>query len=164
MFTEKMQDYCKHRASGVAQRDAAIAAGYSLTAASVTASRLEVRTDVQNEIARIKKELKKGKAAGPPVVGGDSLPDPAQSPLAPWALKDTYASPLALMLDVSNNPKAPIGIRIQCAKDALPYCHAKKGESGQKDAAQEAAEKVAGSSGKSKTKFPTQPVPIRRVK
>lgn len=156
-FTAKISAYCQHRAAGVPVGKAAIAAGYLPSSAAVTASRLEPRADVQAEIKRLKRQGK----TNPSAVGGDSLPDRDSSPLAPWALKDKYANPLELMLEVMNNPKAPIGIRIQASKDALPYCHARKGESGKKDAAQEAAEKVAGSK---KSRFASQAAPLRRVK
>lgn len=167
MFTQKLQSYCEHRASGVPQRDAAIHAGYSLTAASVTASRNESRQDVQKEIARIKKLIKAGKGPTPTVRIDNGPPTDRQpatdqsSPLAPWGLKDKYASPLDLMIDVMNNPKAPIGMRVQAAKDAMPYVNARKAESGKKEKAQEDAEKAAGSR---KSRFATQATPMRRVK
>ena len=154
-FTSKMLAYCQHRALGLKAGDAARAAGYLVSSAAVTASRLECRTDVQAEIARCRKA---NKSKPPPTVAGQ----PDESPAAPWGLKDKYASPLELMLDVVNNPKAPIGIRIQCAKDAMPYVHPRKGEGGKKDAAQEAAEKAAGGN-KKKARFATQATPLRRV-
>jgi phage terminase small subunit len=160
-FTSKMLAYCQHRADGLTVGDAARAAGYLPSSAAVTASRLEPRADVQAEIKRLKRQGKS--KAAPAAVGGDSLPDRHVSPLAPWGLKDKYSDPLSLLLDVSNNPKAPIGIRIQCAKDALPYCHARVGESGKKQKAQEAAENAAGGSRSKKSRFATQPTPLRRV-
>ena len=63
-----------------------------------------------------------------------------------WAMKDSYDSPLELLRDVWNNPKAPKGIRYQAAKDALPYLHARM-EGGKKE------EKEKGAKGAAKGKF-----------
>ena len=148
MFTEKMQLFCVNRANGLRPLDAAIAAGYAPTGGSVTASRMEARKDVQTEIARLKKR-------------GDARPSvdvpTSEASGAPWRLKDKYASPLELMRDVMNNPKAPLGIRIQCAKDVLPYCHARK-EGGKKEAAADIAKKIAG-----KGRYASTPAPLRKV-
>lgn len=73
-----------------------------------------------------------------------------------WALKEHYDSPLELLLDVMNNGQAPAGLRIQCAKDAMPYCHAKKSEGGKKDLAHDAAVRAL------KGKFGIMPTPAAR--
>ena len=161
-FTPKILAYCQHRAAGAAVGQAALAAGYLPSSAAVTASRLEPRADVQAEIARLKKV---NKSIGGKKATGALVDDPAASPLAPWALRPRYDNPLDLHLDVMNNPKAPIGMRIQCAKDAMPYCHARVGESGKKEKAQDAAKEAAGGGKtKSKPRFATQQAPLRRVK
>lgn len=152
-----MLAYCRYRAEGLKSGDSARSAGYLPSSAAITAARLEVRADVQGEIARIKKLLKAGKSL--PVISG---PDPAEfaSPLEPWKLKDKYTSALELIIDVMNNPKAPAGLRLQCAKDALPFTNARKAESGKKEKAQEDAEKIAGGR---KARFSTQATPLRRA-
>lgn len=73
-----------------------------------------------------------------------------------WALKEHYDSPLELLIDVMNNGQAPAGLRIQCAKDALPYCHAKKSDGGKKDLAHDAAVRAL------KGKFGIMPTPAAR--
>ena len=58
-----------------------------------------------------------------------------------WAMKDRYDTPLDLLRDVWNNPKAPKGIRYQAAKDALPYVHARM-EVGKKEEKEKAAKRA----------------------
>lgn len=158
-FTPKILAYCQARAAGVAVGQAALQAGYLPSSAAVTASRLEPRADVQAEIARIKKANKgKPSADAHAAFGGMEAPP---SPLAPWMLKPKYSSSLELMRDVYNNPKAPMGIRIQCAKDALPYEHSRQAQGGKKEKLQDEADKVAGSK---KSRFAAQAAPLRRVK
>lgn len=127
----KMQAYAAARAQGLKPADAAAVADYSGSGSRVTVSRIEARADVQAEIRRLRKE---GGVADSPEAGGDD-PDT-------WQMKDEYDSPLALMKDIMNNPRAPKSLRYQAAKDALPYCHARK-EGGKKDEEAKAA-KAAG--------------------
>ena len=115
--------YISHRVNGAAPSQAATLAGYSARGINQTASRLEAREDVMR------------------AVRGESREEEAEEPQTntAWALKEHYDSPLELLIDVMNNGQAPAGLRIQCAKDALPYCHAKKSEGGKKDLAHDAA-------------------------
>lgn len=119
----KMQAYAEARAQGLPPYEAALHAGYAGSGIRVTTSRIEARKDVQAEIRR----LKKG--------GGVEVTAPKGNdtdPMEKWGLQDSYADPLSLMLDVMNNPAAPKSLRYQAAKDALPYCHARK-EGGKKE-------------------------------
>lgn len=129
MLTAKMARYCKGRAQGLGRTEAGLAAGYAVGNLAPTTSGLEKRADIQAEIARLKG-------------GGEPKQVEEESPEA-WALKPSYDSPLDMFLDVMNNPKAPKGIRISCAKDAMPYCHARK-EGGKKEEKAKAAKKLAG--------------------
>lgn len=131
--------YISHRVNGAAPSQAAMLAGYSARGINQTASRLEARDDVMR------------------AVRGDA-PEDETSPRenTAWALKEHYDSPLELLLDVMNNGQAPAGLRIQCAKDAMPYCHAKKSEGGKKDLAHDAAVRAL------KGKFGIMPTPAAR--
>ena len=144
----KMQAYAAARAQGLRPLDAAAHAGYSGSGIKVTTSRIEARSDVQAEIRR----LKSGVQVKPPV--STEVTD-----IDKWAMRDKYANPLDLMLDVMNNPKAPKSLRYQAAKDALPYCHPRK-EGGKKEEKEERAKKAAGG------KFQTaaRPSHLRAVK
>ena len=134
----KMQGYAEARAQGLAPMTAGAHAGYSGGAMRVTLSRIEARSDVQAEIRRLKKGDKRV----------DEAPVTDTGDREPWVMKDKYESPLALMEDVMNNPLAPKSLRYQAAKDALPYCHARK-EGGKKDEVEAKAKEAAG--GKFKT-------------
>lgn len=125
----KMQAYAEARANGMEPLVAAAEAGYSGAGIRVTTTRLEKRVDMIAEIARLKGG---GKGSAP-------APD---DDLEGWGYKDRYATPLDLLLDVMNNPQAPKSLRYQAAKDALPYCHARK-EAGKKDEQKEKAKGAA---------------------
>lgn len=126
----KMQQYAEARAQGLAPQAAGLAAGYSGSGLAVTVSRIEKRDDVRAEIKR----LKRGGKPEPESKTDDGSVDS-------WAMKDRYDSPLALLEDVMNNPKAPKGIRYQAAKDALPYKHARV-EGGKKQEKDEKAKRA----------------------
>ena len=127
----KMQRYAEARAHGLEPLAAAAQADYCGPGIKVTTSRLEKRADVQNEIRRLRKGGK-----------GVDTSETDTGELDKWALRDSYDSPLELLLDVVNNPKAPKSLRYQAAKDALPYCHARK-EGGKKDEKEQAAKKAS---------------------
>jgi hypothetical protein len=173
MPASKIDGYIEQRVSGVDPLNACLAAGYSQAGISVTMARLESREDVRLAIRAAKRAA--------PAVGKSKLLHPLKAPagkrhyrsvadeprhgdgptdpLDPWRLRDSYDSPLDLLRDVMNNPKAPGGLRIQCAKDALPYCHARK-EGGKKDDEKSKAKDTAASG-----KFGTQSKPshLQRV-
>ena len=125
----KIQAYAENRAAGMAPRDAAIHAGYPQNSVHVTTSRHESRADVKAEIERLKK-------AESETFSVDN------DPTSQWKMKDRYDSPLDLMKDVMNNPEAPKTLRYQAAKDALPYCHARK-EGGKKEEIANTAKKTS---------------------
>jgi phage terminase small subunit len=143
-FTEKMQAFIDFKAAGATHEEAACSAGYAIPSASVTASKLMKRDDVRAAVAKAKRELSKAQPAGVDIPGE----------LDPWKLKDRYSLPLDLLLDVLNNPKAPTSLRIQCAKDAMPYCHARK-EGTKGDEKKSKSKDAAGGA------FKSQPMPTR---
>ena len=122
----KMQAYAEARARGHAPMAAGVHAGYEGAGLKVSVSRIEARQDVQNEIKKLRKE------------DNDSESTSNES----WSMKERYKTPLELLQDVWNNPKAPKSLRYQAAKDALPYCHAKK-EGGKKDEVADRSKKAA---------------------
>src|SRR4051812_18686953 len=97
----KVPEYIRYRVSGLAPRDAAVAAGYAQSGIRVTTTRLEAREDVR-------KALRAGKRVGKPAEVDDAPPAPEG-----WKLKDRYSTPLDLMIDLMNNPNAPSGMRYQ---------------------------------------------------
>lgn len=118
MNASKIPAYIQHRLFGLMPRAAAQAAGYSSSGISVAVARLESREDVRRAL----RWTENGQASLVHPLGAAGR----DAELRGWALKEHYDSPLDLMLDVMNNPDAPASLRIQCAKDALAYCHARK--------------------------------------
>lgn len=115
MNASKIPAYIQQRLSGLMPLAAARAAGYSIVGISVAVARLESREDVRRALRQTASGTTPGEAFQP--IEG------LEVAAARWALKEQYENPLALLLDVMNNPGAPAGLRIQCAKEALPYCH-----------------------------------------
>ncbi len=118
MNASKIPVYIQHRLFGLVPRAAAQAAGYSSSGISVVVARLESREDVRRALHW----AENGQAPQMHPLGAEGHP----AELSGWGLREHYDSPLDLMLDVMNNPDAPASLRVQCAKDALPYCHARK--------------------------------------
>ena len=118
MNASKIPAYIQHRLFGLVPRAAAQAAGYSSSGISVAVARLESREDVRCAL----RWAENGQAPFARLSGIESH----DAELRRWGLQEHYDSPLELMLDVMNNSDAPASLRIQCAKDALPYCHARK--------------------------------------
>lgn len=117
-FTERQVKFIAAKAQGVANKEAAIAAGYSASTAAVQAGNM-----VANP--KIAAAIKAAQSKGVEMKSG---------------LRARYASPRELMEDVMNNPNFPDALRIAAAKDLLPYFHAKMGEIGKKEKAKDAAE------------------------
>lgn len=137
MPVSKIQDYIEQRVAGVDPLNAGLAVGYAVASISVQVAKLESREDVRLAIRAAKRGVGKSKPVHRMKNGErqyrSAADEPSKkNPLDPWRLRDHYDSPLDLLRDVMNNPQAPGGLRIQCAKDAMPYCHARK-EGGKKE-------------------------------
>lgn len=122
-FTEKQQAFIANKASGVSNRDAAMAAGYSMASADVRAAELMRRPEVKAAIRAAK--------TGPGVDAKSTMP------------RKHYDDPKTFLQDVMNNAQLPIGMRVEAAKQLLPYEHARMGEIGKKEKAKESARAIA---------------------
>lgn len=116
--------------AGKSNKDAAIAAGYSVATASAAGSRLVKDEQVSAYLTAHRAAQKKGEA--PP----DNRPkfDLSQA----LAHKDPRAFLLAAMNDTELEPK----LRIDAAKALMPFEFAKKGEGGKKEQQAEAAKQA----------------------
>lgn len=126
-LTAKQQAFVDNKIAGVANRDAAIAAGYSVAGASVAADKLMRHPGVRTAIAA----ATKGRAPGTKV----------SAPAMPRARYDDSKS---FLLDVMNHDELPLAVRADAAKQLLPYQHARLGDKGKKEKANERAKEVAG--------------------
>lgn len=120
-LTPKQRAFAENKAAGLTNRDAAIAAGYAVAAASPTATKLMAHPGVRSAI----------KASAPVSV--------ATAPTMPRA---KYADAMKFLCDVMNHAKLPIAMRAEAAKQLLPYQHARIGETGKKQNAKERAKDV----------------------
>ena len=141
-LTGKQRAFVELKAAGVRNEEAAKRAGYAANSAAVTATGLMKRADIKEAIAALANN-------------GDS---PIETASNEWSMKSKYDTPLDLLRDVWNNPDAPKTLRYQAAKDALPYCHARKEGGKKEEAAKESKKAAAG-------KFGSTPAPshLRRV-
>lgn len=118
-LTEKQQAFVVNKIAGVANRDAAIAAGYSITGAAVAADKL-----MHNPAVRKAIEAATPSSSSAP---GSTMP------------RDEYIDPLPFLMDVMNHKGLPLAMRTDAAKQLLPYHHTRKGELGKKELAQQQA-------------------------
>ena len=156
-MTANMQRFVQGMAQGLPQKQAALLAGYAASSAKVTASQLMKRPDIK---AAIRKAKAQAKAAAPTTVPVDAIhPDDHDddSPI----LKAHYDTPGGLMMDAMNSPRVAFGMRVEIAKQLLPYYHAKIGEKGKKQTANERAGEIANGEKQSDTgrKYQTRSAP-----
>lgn len=143
-LTEKQRAFVVNKVAGVANRDAAIAAGYAVAGAAVAADKLMRNPAIRSAI----KAATKDQANAAPA---DKLTMP----------RDRYDDPLSFLQDVMNHASLPIAMRADAAKQLLPYQHARLGEKGKKEAKKEGA-REASRSGKFST--PKAPPTLRVVR
>jgi len=117
-LTEKQRAFVANKAAGVPNRDAALAAGYSATSADVQAANMLRRPHIRDAI----------KKAQVPGVASESAISGKH-----------YADPMTFLQDIMNNAKLPDAVRIDAARNLLPYQHARIGEKGKKEQRKEAA-------------------------
>lgn len=122
-LTEKQQAFAVNKAAGVKNREAAIAAGYASSSADVTAAKLMIRDDIKAAI-----KAAKSSSAKPEGVTINAMP------------RKHYADPMTFLEDVMNGPAFPVALRVDAAKQLLPYKHARMGEQGKKEKQKERAE------------------------
>jgi phage terminase small subunit len=88
----------------------------------------------------------KGKSGGARQNSGGARPGAGRKP-QPQEAKVTIVTtgrqtPLEFLLDVMNDNEVDDKLRLEAAKTAAQYVHAKKGEGGKKDEKQDAADKA----------------------
>lgn len=69
---------------------------------------------------------------------------PAAAPEVPAEAPPERKEPLDFLMDVINDPKAPLSARVRAAVAAAQYKHTKTHDGGKKDAKADAAKKAAG--------------------
>ncbi|SFW77407.1 terminase small subunit [Pseudomonas sp. NFACC04-2] len=144
-LTPKQRAFVVAVQGGASNKDAAIAAGYAASSASVAGSRLAKHPNVVAALAQagvnkvVKAPVQKAAATGEP----DEQPaDPVEAGFdLAQALR--HSDPKDFLLAVMNDLGSEAKLRVDAAKALMPFIHSRKGEGGKKDAAKEAADKAA---------------------
>lgn len=143
-LTEQKRRYADARLSGLAKKEAAIAAGCPEKTASQAASRYEKDPDVQAAMGRT--IAVQAKRANEPAVDPDTyIPGQADDPLE-------------FFKKMTNDLEADPKLRLDAAKAWAQYTLSKPGDTGKKEGKETAAEEA------SKGRFGTAPPPLRAVK
>lgn len=143
-LTEQKRRYADARLSGMAKKEAAIAAGCPVKTAAQAASRYEKDPDVQAAMGRT--VAVQAKRVDAPKI------DPA--PYIPAASDDPKLFLQSMMNDLEAEPR----FRLDAAKALMPYVHGKVADAGKKDAKEAAAKEV------SRGKFAAGAPPLKIVK
>ncbi|KAF1005465.1 MAG: hypothetical protein GAK28_03217 [Luteibacter sp.] len=128
-LTDKKRRFIDALRSGLVGAEAARKAGYSAATAAQAASRLMKDPVVKSGVLNGTK-VNKSSQSKP---GTETVRQKAKQ----------YTDPAEFLTDLMNNAMEDIKLRKEAAAALLPYKHKKLGEGGKKDAAQEAAAKVA---------------------
>lgn len=178
-WTDKMEQFCRNKAAGVANKEAAVAAGYLPTNADTQAINLLKRADVKKRIKALSAEnaaapkrnrpQRPGKKADAPADdGGFGLLDEFLSRNAmPADTNGGYTDAKDFLIDLMNKQGVPIAVRADAAKQLLPYQHARISDVGKKQtkkdrAAAATTTQPAEGAGK-RPKFGTKAPPLRLV-
>lgn len=158
-LTEKQQAFVVNKAAGVKNKEAAIAAGYSASAAAVTASQLLARKDIKDAIAKAKRDMRANGYKVPKDADEEEQNKKTSMP------RTRYTDPKDFLTDLMNHKHQPIAMRADAAFKLMPYMHARIGEKGKKETAKERAGEIARGGGQSgKPKFATKaPPPLRAI-
>ena len=157
------QQFAINKATGMKNREAAIAAGYSATSADVQAAQLMRREDIKAAIKAERKRLRANPDEPPADWDGDGAGESAKG--TPKMPRKAYADAKEFLLDAMNHEALPIAARAEYAKALLPYQHGKVGDVGKKQNAKDRAAAVAkGEGGNKRPKFGTkEPPPLRAI-
>ena len=160
-LTTKQRVFVEAVRRGASNRDAAIAAGYAASSASVAGSRLAKHPMVMAALvgAPVNKNVKGSAPAQTPRQAPLGLEEGAEAFSFDAARVLSFSDPkdflLATMNDFSTEPK----LRVDAAKALMPFVHQRKGEGGKKEEKDQAAKSA------SKGKFgAAAPPQLRSVK
>ena len=134
-LTDKRAEFVRNKVAGMGNEAAAVAAGYATRSAAVTASKLMADPKIRQAIKAVRG-------------GDDSVTIPDNVKLG------KFGSSLAFMQAAYNAVELPLGVRLEAAKQALPYEHAKLGEVGKKQAAKDKAAELGKPGGRFAPKQP----------
>lgn len=130
-LTRKKKAFADAKIAGKANKDAALAAGYSAATASQAGSRLVKDDDVVLYMQAVAAKA----AADEARENGEPHPDAFEIGF--------FQDPRDFLKAVMNMNEVELRIRVDTAKALMPFEHTKKGEGGKKDATAHAAKQAA---------------------
>ena len=133
MLNDKQKAFARGILQGMTNREAAIHAGYSEKSASAAGSRLAKDKKILDYISRLENVKEK---VGENVA--DFVPV-GTTEKAKSAIRNSPGDSLNFLLGVMSDITEDIKLRVECAKAALPYQHAKKGDVGIKQSREDNA-------------------------
>ena len=162
-LTTKQRAFVDAVRRGASNKDAAIAAGYAASSASVAGSRLAKHPNVLAALASspINKNVNavaRSASAKPPVL---DLEVNGEESAFDFSKAMTFTDPKAFLIATMNDYDADAKLRVDAAKALMPFIHPRKGEGGKKEEKENAAKTA------SKGKFGAAPPPsthLRSVK
>lgn len=162
-LTIKQRAFVDAVRGGASNKDAAIAAGYAASSASVAGSRLAKHPNVlaaltSSPINKNVNAVAKPAKAKPPAQDSD---ESGEESTFDFSKAMTFTDPKAFLIATMNDYDADAKLRVDAAKALMPFIHPRKGEGGKKEE-KESAAKTA-----SKGKFgaaPPPPTHLRSVK
>lgn len=134
-LTAKQAEFVRNKVAGMGNEAAAVAAGYAKGSAKAAATQLLA-------LAKVKAAIKEARSDDASVV----IPNNVKL--------GKFGSSLAFMQAAYNAMELPLGVRMEAAKQALPYEHAKMGEVGKKQAKKDAADALTKPGGRFAPKQP----------
>lgn len=139
-LTAKQRLFTDAVEAGKSNKDAAIAAGYSVKTAMQAGSRLARDPAIAAHLSGLKLSAK-AKAEAP------DQPAPVEQKAAPaFSISEAmlHSDPKHFLMAAMNDGELDDKLRIDAAKALMPFVHGKIGDAGKKDQRQDAAKKVAG--------------------
>ena len=162
-LTTKQRAFVDAVRKGASNKDAAIAAGYAASSASVAGSRLAKHPSVlaalaSSPINKNANAVSKPAKAKPPTL---DLGESGEESTFDFSKAMTFTDPKAFLIATMNDYDADAKLRVDAAKALMPFIHPRKGEGGKKEEKENAAKTA------SKGKFgaaPPPPTHLRSVK
>ena len=162
-LTTKQRAFVDAVRGGASNKDAAIAAGYAASSASVAGSRLAKHPNVLAALASspINKNVKAVAKPGSKKPPAQDLDENGEESTFDFSKAMTFTDPKAFLIATMNDYDADAKLRVDAAKALMPFIHPRKSEGGKKEEKEHAAKTA------SKGKFgaaPPPPTHLRSVK
>ncbi|VVP78620.1 terminase small subunit [Pseudomonas fluorescens] len=162
-LTTKQRAFVDAVRGGASNKDAAIAAGYAASSASVAGSRLAKHPNVLAALASSPINKNVNAVSKPPKTKPPTqdLDESGEDSTFDFSKAMTFTDPKAFLIATMNDYDADAKLRVDAAKALMPFIHPRKGEGGKKEEKENAAKTA------SKGKFgaaPPPPTHLRSVK